>query len=134
MATANFENFKVTANYKGDKKAEWVDKIPENWNNHLVTVTNTDNKQRCTFEFWSSIASPSLDSDYDVLNAFYCFVGDAMSGKMDFNDFCGEFGYDTDSRAAEKTWKACKRSAEKLERIYDGDIYELANKLGEEYA
>jgi len=34
MATANFENFKVTANYKGDKKAEWGDKMPENWNNH----------------------------------------------------------------------------------------------------
>ena len=134
MATANFENFKVTANYKGDKKAEWGDKMPENWNNHLVTVTNTATKRRCTFEFWASIANPELETDYDVLNAFNCFVDDAIIGKMDFEEFCGEFGYDTDSRAAEKTWKACKRSAAKLERVYDGDIYELANKLGEEYA
>ena len=131
---ATFKNFKVNTNYKGDKKANWSDKMPENWNNHLVTVTNTDNKQRCTFEFWASIAEPELKTEYEVLNAFNCFVGDALSGKMDFNEFCSEFGYDNDSRTAERTWKACKRSATKLERVYDGDMYDLANELGESYS
>ena len=128
---ATFKNFTVNANYKGDKEASF---ISGNWNNHLVTVTNNDNKQRCTFEFWASIMRPELDSEYDVLNAFYCFVGDAISGKMDFEEFCSEFGYDNDSRTAERTWKACKRAAAKLERIYDGDIYDLANELGDQYA
>jgi len=131
---ATFNNFTVSANYKGDKKANWGDKMPENWNNHLVTVTNTDTKQRCTFEFWASISNPELSTEYDVLNAFYCFVGDAISGKMDFDEFCSEFGFDNDSRTAERTWKACKRATAKLERIYSGDIYDLANELGELYA
>lgn len=128
--TAIFKQFKVKAVFKGDKAASWSNG-GENRNNHLVTVTNTDNKQRCTFEFWASIARPVLNREYDILNAFYCFVSDSISGDMSFDDFCGEFGYDTDSRTAEKTWKACKRSAEKLNRIYDGDIYDLANELQE---
>jgi hypothetical protein len=128
---ATFKNFTVNANFKGDKEASF---IKNNWNNHLVTVTNNDTKQRCTFEFWASIARPELDGEYDVLNAFYCFVGDAINGKMDFDEFCGEFGYDNDSRTAERTWKACKRATTKLERIYDGDIYDLANELSEQYA
>lgn len=128
---ATFKNFTVNANYRGDKEASF---IKGNYNNHLVTVTNNDTKQRCTFEFWASIAKPELETDYDVLNAFNCFVGDAVSGEMDFEEFCGEFGYDTDSRTAEKTWKACKRSTAKLERVYDGDVYDLANELGESYS
>jgi hypothetical protein len=126
--TATFKQFKVKAVFKGDKAATWS---KDNYNNHLVTVTNTDNKQRCTFEFWASIADPEIKTEHDILNAFSCFVGDAVSGNMSFDEFCSEFGYDTDSRTAEKTWKACKHSSEKLERIYDGDIYELANELQE---
>ena len=128
---ATFKNFTVSANYKGDKEASF---IKGNYNNHLITVTNTDNKQRCTFEFWASISNPELNTEYDILNAFYCFVTDGISGKLDFEDFCREFGYDTNSRTAKKTWKACGRAAAKLERIYSGDIYDLANELGEQYA
>lgn len=128
--TANFENFKVTANYTGSKKAEWGNG-QENWNHHRVTVTNTENGKHTGFDFWASIAQPELRSEYDVLNAFNCFVSDAITGKDSFEDFCGEFGYDTDSRKAEKTHKACQRATDKLERIYDGDIYDLANRLSE---
>jgi hypothetical protein len=128
---ATFKNFTVNANYKGDKEAGFIN---GNYNNHLVTVTNTETKQRCTFEFWASIAKPELTTEYDVLNAFYCFVSDAISGMMDFEEFCSEFGYDNDSRTAERTWKACIRAMRKLQRIYDGDIYDLSNELSEQYA
>lgn len=35
-----------------------------------------------------------------------------------FEDFCGEFGYDTDSRKAFKTYKAVIREYKNLERLY----------------
>lgn len=123
-----FKNFEVKASYKGTKRADWNS---ENFNNHMVTVTNADTDQKITFEFWASIANPELKTDYDVLNAFYCFVSDAVSGSQDFENFCSEFGYNSDSRQAEKIHKKCKKSLEKLKKIYDGDIYDLANELQE---
>lgn len=128
---ATFKNFEISAVYTGSKAANWGDKMPENWNHHRVTVKNTETSARTSFDFWASIVKSHLETEYDVLNAFYCFVGDAISGNMDFSEFCREFGYDEDSRTAEKTWKACKRSAGKMKRIYDGDIYDLSNELQE---
>lgn len=127
---ATFKNFEVEAVYTGAKKADWGDKY-ENWNHHLVVVTNKENNLKVTFDFWCSIAHPTMEKEYDVLNAFYCFVNDAISGSYNFEEFCGEFGYDTDSRKAEKIWKACQESLEELQRIYDGDIYDLVNELQE---
>lgn len=125
--TYNYLNWEITATYTGSKQADWEN--INNWNHHRVTVTNTNNGKEIGFDFWASLAHPHLTSLYDTVNAFHCFVEDAISGDMDFEEFCFEFGYDTDSRRAERTWKACKKAAEKLRRIYDGDFYELAEKL-----
>lgn len=34
-----------------------------------------------------------------------------------FEDWCGEYGYDTDSRKAERIFKVCEREADKLRRF-----------------
>lgn len=128
---ATFKNFEVKTSYKGNKEAGF---IKGNFNNHMVKVTNTETKESITFEFWCSIASPEFETEYDVLNAFYTFVSDATISDDSFEWFCSNYGYDTDSRSAEKIYKACKKSLLKLRKIYDGDVYDLANELGEKYA
>lgn len=134
MFKANYKNYRITATYTGAKAATWSEK-QENWNHHNITVINTETGKRTRFDFWASIAHPVLDSEYDVINAFYCFVSDAVSGMESFTDFCAEFGYDEDSRRAYKTWRACKRAADKFERISgDVDIYDFINELSEDYA
>lgn len=130
--TVTFKNWKITATYTGSKAANWGGNV-ENWNHHTVTVTNTENGKRTRFDFWASIAKPELDSDYDIMNAFYCFVSDAIYGDMSFSDFCAGLGYDEDSRKAYKVWTACKRSKAKLERIGVDDVYALLDSL-EDYA
>lgn len=35
-----------------------------------------------------------------------------------FDNFCGDFGYDTDSRNAEKTWKAVKKEWKGISHIF----------------
>ena len=127
-----WKNWTISTEYTGGKAAPWGNGR-ENWNHHNVTVKNRDNGEYTRFDFWASIADPEIRTEYDILNAFRCFVDDALAGKMSFSEFCSEFGYDEDSRRAEKIWKACKRSTEKLTRIYDGDLYDLINDL-EEYA
>lgn len=131
-----FNDFEVKACYTGNKPAPW-DNGRENWNHHTVLVKSTETGKRTSFDFWASIMNPHLSSEYDVLNAFYCFVSDAVSGLESFSDFCREFGYDEDSRSAEKIWKSCRRSYEKLSRMSGfsrDEIYDLCNALAEAYA
>ena len=71
------------------------------------------NKKSYTFTFGQSIADgeeePTL---YDVL---------ACLTKYDpgsFENFCGDFGYDEDSRRAEKTYKAVCKEFEAMQRLF----------------
>ena len=129
----NYKNFTISAKYTGSKKAPWDDgiKYPENWNHHTITVRNNETGKKTSFDFWASLAKPVLDSEYDLLNALYCFVSDSLSGMQDFNCFCNDFGYDTDSRTAERTWKACKRSAQKWYRVSEFSENETCDFLNE---
>ena len=126
-----YKEFEINAIYKGDKAATWN---KNNFNRHIVYVKNKTTGAKTSFEFWASIANPTLETEYDVLNAFYCFVSDALSGLNSFEDFCGEFGYDTDSMSAYKTFNACKRAYKKFEKIEDSetdDIYNFVNELSD---
>jgi hypothetical protein len=126
-----YNGLTIKSTFKGDKKADWTGS-PDNWNNHLITVRNNETKAAIAFDFWASIENPDIETEKELLWAFRCFVDDAISGEYDFSEFCGEFGYSDDSIKARKIWKACQRVNEKLKRIYDGDIYELINTMGED--
>ena len=128
MIKTTFKEFEIKATLKGDKKATWSD---NNFNNHMVKITNTETKMSTSFEFWASIAKPEITEEAEVLNAFECFISDAISGENDYKEFCWELGYEEDSRKARSTWRACQRACNKLKRIYDKDIYDLANELQE---
>lgn len=129
--THNEWNLKTV--YIGEKAAPWSGNTP-NYNHHRITVKYLPTGKQTGFNFWCSLVHPRIESKYDIMNAFRCFVDDCLGGSESFEDFCSEFGYDTDSRKAYNTWKECRRSKEKLERITDGkvDIYDLINSL-EEY-
>jgi hypothetical protein len=129
MCKAQFKNIRVSAVYVGNEAASFM---PNNYNNHRISVYNADTHQRTSFKFWASIAHPELRSRYDALNALYCFVSDAVSGLDSFENFCGNFGYDTDSRTAYKTWQTCQRSSVKALRVLDisrSELYDFLNEL-----
>jgi hypothetical protein len=52
----------------------------------------------------------------DVLD---CLASDAAGivNARSFEDWCRDYGYDSDSRKAERTFKVCEREAEKLRRF-----------------
>lgn len=56
-----------------------------------------------------------------------CLLSDMMAGERSFEEFCGDFGYDTDSRKAEKTFKVCRRMAPKVRNLL-GDLVEKAQE------
>lgn len=73
-----------------------------------------------TFEFGQSIQAgneePSL---YDVLACM------TKNDPGNFDDFCGDYGYDNDSRTAERTYKAVCREFEAVDRLFSDMIDEL---------
>jgi len=123
-----FMNFKIESEFKGDKLSPWSDAKYKNYNNHIIKVYNKITKKRISFEFWESI---EITTEDQLLNAFECLISDAISGNQNetFEEFCQEFGYDEDSRQAEKTYKECKKSYDKIKRISDIDIYDLYKAL-----
>ena len=62
-----------------------------------------------------------------------CLASDAagVANADSFEDWAGDYGYDTDSRSAHKTYTICKRQAERLrkllgdEQAYDGLLFSI---------
>ena len=129
MCKAVFQHIRVSAVYLGDAPAPFNS---FNYHNHRVSVFNTINRKRTYFMFWASFNQPELRSRYDVLNALHCFVSEAVSGLDSFEDFCGNFGYDKDSRSAYQTWQGCQRSSVQALRVLGvsrSELYDFLNEL-----
>jgi hypothetical protein len=81
-------------------------------------------RNRYSFKFGQSIAEGSNNPTmYDVL---------ACLTKYDpgtFEDFCGEFGYDTDSRKAYKTYKAVKREWENVAILFNDEQLDMLREI-----
>jgi len=72
---------------------------------------------RLSFDFWNSqkdMQEGKAPTAYDVLA---CISGDVNCPDT-FEDFCGEYGYDLDSRKAFATFKRCATFAERLQAFF----------------
>lgn len=89
-------------------------------------VTLRHNGRRLTAEFHQGPAHTSEPSAADVLS---CLVSDAVSVESeDFEGWADSLGYDTDSRKAERTYKACVRIRDRVRRFLPNhDLFDLAN-------
>jgi hypothetical protein len=116
---------------------KWIDNVYR-WNmtckHYKINVYNKENKKRTSFDFYMGELSKGIKKEYDLLNAFYCFLSDGVSGLDSFEDFCFNFGYDTDSIKAYGIYKECKKSAVKIQRVITCNIYDLLNELSESYS
>lgn len=70
--------------------------------------------------------------DPNVADVVSSLVMDASSAYMDFNDFCSEFGCDTDSRSARATWRAVQSSGKKTQKLFGSD-FDTVLELMQEY-
>ena len=84
------------------------------------------------YTFWYSMGSahagkrPELP---DVLNSL-ALDASGYENARDFADFCGEYGYDTDSRKAEDIYRACQRGGDGVRKLLAG-IPDAVEKLAE---
>jgi hypothetical protein len=105
---------KYGASLAWDKQDEWQ----QNANSWSVTLRYRG--RQFTADFFQG---PAITSEPTVAGVLSCLLRDAQAGDNTFEDFCGEMGYDEDSRKAERIWKSCQKIAENLQRLL-GDEYE----------
>ena len=104
----------------------------QNYNNHKVKIKSGGLSY--SFDFWGSTMNPEIKTDQENVFAMYCSISDAMAGQQSFEDFCGEFGYDEDSRSAEKVHRACEKTYAKVSKVFGDDLYELINELSDDFS
>jgi len=99
--------------------------VPKDWpaDSRAWKVTLRFGKRRLTSSFYQGSAHTMEPTAADVLS---CLASDARSGEETFEGFCGDCGYNQDSRA-EKIWKACKKIAPKLRRFLGDSFKRVAN-------
>ena len=95
-------------------------------------VKVTTNQGSASFDFYDSMHNYTKGittlSDGELLSTLECFLSDAVAANDSFEGFCSNFGYDTDSRSAERVYKACQKSLKKAERIF-ADVTDTFNEL-----
>jgi hypothetical protein len=93
-------------------------------NVYFIILTRGNNKMR--FKFGDSMNNTDKGgkpNSYDVLTCL---------NKYDpgtFEDFCGEFGYEVDSRQAFKTYKAVKKEFKDLSSLYNEEELEKLSEI-----
>ncbi len=81
------------------------------WKHHAYRIRIWNGAKALTVPWQQGLAYTKDPELADVLEGL---CSDASAGEMDFEDFCAEFGYDTDSRKAEAIWKECRKVARGL--------------------
>ena len=77
-------------------------------------------------DFWDSLYNDGkaiTPNEYDLLACLDPDIPDT------FEDFCWEFGYDTDSIKALETFEACKKQAQDLKRIFTDSQLEALSEI-----
>jgi hypothetical protein len=107
------------------KPAKWDDE--HGYDHKYYRVTIRKDSKSASFDFWGSRSDFENGKESDKEDAVSCWAMDAMMGNMEFKDFCGEFGYSTDSMEAHKTWKACKKAWSQAEHLgfYEEELYKM---------
>jgi hypothetical protein len=107
----------------------WADgRRDSNW----YTVTLKRKRRTLTVPFGMG---PALTSEPDAADVMNCLVSDAASYENagSFEEWAGEFGYDTESRKAEQTYNLIGKQAADLRRFlgddYNAYLWETENDI-----
>lgn len=100
------------------------DPIPEGFSpgSHAWKVTLRYRGRQMTVPFYTG----SMCGEVTAADVLHCLISDASSADNTFEDWCADFGYDSDSRKAERTYKACQRIAVKLNKLLGSDLEKFA--------
>lgn len=92
--------------------------------NQPIDRSHSKNSHICPgYQNWQLNPNFSTPTSYDLLACLTKYPPGA------FEDFCSEFGYDTDSRRAEKTYQGCVEEYFKVCAIFSPDELEIIQEI-----
>lgn len=100
------------------------DKWQRNANGYSCTLSYQGRSLTTDYFMGTGIDHPPRTDE--ILSGLLLDAQSAESSR-DFEDFCSELGYDTDSRQAEKIYNQCLRLSERLHRLLGDDYDEFAS-------
>jgi hypothetical protein len=91
--------------------------------NHYVVTFQRDGQTLST----PFSTGASWDRDPDATDALDCLASDAagVESANGFEAWAGDYGYDPDSRADERTYNALVKGAEELKTFLGDDLFEI---------
>jgi hypothetical protein len=66
-------------------------------------------------------------------SVLYCLLLDAESGSLSFDDFCSDFGYDSDSISDFKTYQACMAITKQVQKLFTSSERQQLQELLQDY-
>ena len=106
------------AAYQGGKCAPWCDGTCQHGDCYRVTLKRAgDGRRSISFDFWNSMAARERGEPLQAYDVLACISSDYYTPET-FADFCSEYGYDEDSRKAERSFKAADKFARKLRAFF----------------
>lgn len=89
-----------------------------------VTLRRPGNRKMTVY---FSMGSGHNGKEPDAADVLDCLASDAsgVENSQSFEDWCSEYGYNTDSRKAHRTYTICKREAERLRKFLDAGYERL---------
>ena len=112
----------------------------DNWNGQLcdqwrVSFTDKIDNRRMSTGFFTGIGSrkdgkPEKPKAASVLHSL---LMDTYAIDSSFEDWCNDYGYDTDSIKALKTYKACRSIGERMVRVFSTDTIDAMREILQDY-
>lgn len=93
------------------------DEWQKNANDYRLTLVYQG--RRYSFDFWQGVG---ITSEPDAAGVLECLLSDATAEGMTFGEWCGEYGYDEDSRSAHRTYRACVKVGGRLRKLLGDDF------------
>jgi hypothetical protein len=95
------------------------------------SVTLSLGKRRLTTPYF--MGSANHGKEPDAASVVYSLISDADSVRdRSFEEFCGDLGYDEDSRTAERVYNACVKMLPRIEALL-GPHYEAVAEAAREF-
>jgi hypothetical protein len=104
-------------------------KFPE-WAKQGWSITLKYQGKRAQFRFYGGGASDTPTAS----DLVWAVATDSTALTESFSDWCGEFGYSTDSITARSTYKACQRNATRLVNLIgSAEVFNQLVESGRNY-
>lgn len=98
----------------------------DGWEHRAYTVAFFYEGRSAAFPYRMGMGLEGVPERDEVLHSLFL---DAGAEGVDFEEWAGEYGYDTDSRKAEATWRACVEVGQQLRNLLRGDYEQVREEI-----